>query len=122
MEEGGETAFPKSRHWLDENVQATGEWSECASGSVSAKPSKGDALLFFSLDNDLNQDFFSLHTGPLALLLKPPSPLLGVSFFVLSTRATALRSCILLLKLLDKRDSEVSAASLWNPPNVSPLP
>jgi len=63
VEEGGETAFPKSTHWVDEAEQAGGEWSECARGVVAARPRKGDALLFFSLNPDLSQDRFSLHTG-----------------------------------------------------------
>lgn len=69
VEEGGETSFPKSTHWLDESIQAAGEWSDCAKGHVSARPKKGDALLFYSLNNDLQQDKFSLHTGaPLAFV------------------------------------------------------
>mmetsp|Transcript_11598 Transcript_11598/g.32872 ORF Transcript_11598/g.32872 Transcript_11598/m.32872 type:complete len:346 (-) Transcript_11598:300-1337(-) len=63
VEEGGETAFPKSTHFLDQNLQTQGEWSECARGSVTARPKKGDALLFFSLNSDLRQDKYSLHTG-----------------------------------------------------------
>eukprot|EP00873_Tetraselmis_striata_P014068 jgi/Tetstr1/434332/TSEL_023438.t1 len=66
VEEGGETAFPKawaSEKYMDPATQGAGSWSPCAKPYVSARPKKGDALLFYSLNPDLKQDMFSFHTG-----------------------------------------------------------
>uniref|UniRef100_A0A7S1X534 procollagen-proline 4-dioxygenase n=1 Tax=Tetraselmis chuii TaxID=63592 RepID=A0A7S1X534_9CHLO len=66
VEEGGETAFPKAfakDKYFDPAVQGAGSWSACAREYVAARPKKGDALLFYSLNPDLRQDQFSFHTG-----------------------------------------------------------
>jgi hypothetical protein len=68
VEEGGETAFPKAfakDKYFDPAVQGAGSWSACAREYVAARPKKGDALLFYSLNPDLRQDQFSFHTGAL---------------------------------------------------------
>ena len=44
--EGGETVFPSVG--IDQRVTGEG-WSECAKGGLAVKASKGDALLFYSL-------------------------------------------------------------------------
>lgn len=54
---GGETVFPNSPdHRVKDDT-----WSDCAKRSVSVKPTKGDALLFFSLSTEAVTDTMSLH-------------------------------------------------------------
>lgn len=67
VEEGGETAFPKTTdaNWADPQQASAGEeYSECAQGHVAAKPKKGDALLFYSMKPDgKTTDPLAMHTG-----------------------------------------------------------
>lgn len=60
--DGGETAFPASDKWIGSGKEG-GPFSECAEGHVAAKPKKGDALMFYSLQPDGVNDMASLHTG-----------------------------------------------------------
>ena len=69
VEDGGETVFPDST-WASDALKsqqaaeaAEGLWSKCGARGVAAKPKKGDALLFFSLDSDNVPDSQSLHEG-----------------------------------------------------------
>ena len=64
VEEGGETVFPISE-WADEEMKEglAGSFSKCGSQGVAVKPRKGDALLFFSLDENERVDTTSLHAG-----------------------------------------------------------
>eukprot|EP00884_Botryococcus_braunii_P014162 jgi/Botrbrau1/22747/Bobra.0132s0080.1 len=55
-EEGGETIFPNAGR----KVTGPG-WSKCALKGLAVKAKKGDALLFYSMDNDHELDFASLH-------------------------------------------------------------
>jgi len=66
VEEGGETAFPKTRNGGGGVRTAPGQrqsLSACAEGAVAVKPKKGDALLFYSLKPDGSSDPAGLHTG-----------------------------------------------------------
>jgi len=64
VEEGGETAFPKSDSWADGTLpQRMGPVSPCAQGHVAVKAKRGDALLFYSLHPDGSADSAALHTG-----------------------------------------------------------
>ncbi|PRW61425.1 Prolyl 4-hydroxylase subunit alpha-1 [Chlorella sorokiniana] len=64
VEEGGETAFVRSK-WIDKEKQTAGQtFSECASGGVAALARKGNAVLFW--DTKLGSkrlDKFSMHAG-----------------------------------------------------------
>jgi len=61
VEEGGETVFPETTEKPHANDPG---WSDCARKGVAAKPRKGDALLFFSLDEETQRvDSKSLHAG-----------------------------------------------------------
>lgn len=61
---GGETAFPQSSEWLDDSLpDRLGPFSPCAEGHVAVRPQKGDALLFYSLNPEGQQDTASMHTG-----------------------------------------------------------
>lgn len=58
---GGETVFPKAergRHSIQDTTL-----SECGKQGVAVKPTRGDALLFFSLSPDSTPDVASLHAG-----------------------------------------------------------
>mmetsp|Transcript_26850 Transcript_26850/g.91660 ORF Transcript_26850/g.91660 Transcript_26850/m.91660 type:complete len:328 (-) Transcript_26850:309-1292(-) len=60
VEEGGETVFPSSGvrpHAGDP------QWSSCAQRGIAARPKKGDALLFYSLQLNGELDTSSLHAG-----------------------------------------------------------
>lgn len=63
--QGGETAFPNSKHWVDPSLpKKLGPLSKCANGSVAFKPKKGDAFMFWSIHPDgKKEDSKSLHTG-----------------------------------------------------------
>jgi prolyl 4-hydroxylase len=67
IEEGGETAFPKTTEedWADPAQKEHAEsFSDCAKGHVAFKPKKGDALLFYSLRPDgKTTDPKAMHTG-----------------------------------------------------------
>lgn len=67
VEEGGETAFPKTTdaNWADPQQASAGEeLSPCAQGHVAARPKKGDALLFYSMKPDgKSTDSLAMHTG-----------------------------------------------------------
>lgn len=64
VEYGGETAFPKGSEWLDPKLESQfGPFSDCAKGHVAVKPSKGDALLFFSMNPDGSNDPQAMHEG-----------------------------------------------------------
>ena len=59
-EQGGETVFPHTKERPHRNDPA---WSSCAQEGVSVKARKGDALLFWSMDNVQNLDHKSTHAG-----------------------------------------------------------
>ncbi|XP_021771114.1 probable prolyl 4-hydroxylase 7 [Chenopodium quinoa] len=59
VEKGGETVFPNAEGKL--NQPKNESWSDCAKGGYAVKPSKGDALMFFSLHPDATTDPMSLH-------------------------------------------------------------
>ncbi|XP_059452062.1 probable prolyl 4-hydroxylase 7 [Corylus avellana] len=59
VEKGGETVFPNSEGRMSQSKEDG--WSECAQKGYAVKPSKGDALLFFSLHPDATTDTNSLH-------------------------------------------------------------
>ncbi|XP_021737888.1 probable prolyl 4-hydroxylase 7 isoform X1 [Chenopodium quinoa] len=83
VEKGGETVFPNAEvffyfFFLDFhaffrslsnsmfvqgklNQPKNDSWSDCAKGGYAVKPSKGDALMFFSLHPDATTDPMSLH-------------------------------------------------------------
>jgi hypothetical protein len=67
IEEGGETAFPRTTEddWADPEQKKYSEtFSDCAKGHVAFKPKKGDALLFYSLRPDgKTTDDKAMHTG-----------------------------------------------------------
>lgn len=65
VQKGGETVFPHSLPKPDYGaLEARGEfWSDCAKRGAAVKPRKGDALLFFSLDENERVDTTSLHAG-----------------------------------------------------------
>lgn len=64
VKSGGETAFPSLSKWIDGAVpKRLGPFSDCATGHVAAKPRKGDALLFFSVNPDGTFDDAAMHTG-----------------------------------------------------------
>ncbi|CAI5969868.1 unnamed protein product [Closterium sp. NIES-64] len=54
---GGETVFPTA----DDPSPKDDSWTECAKGKLAVKPSKGDALLFYSMHPDGSPDPSSLH-------------------------------------------------------------
>ncbi|KAJ8425370.1 hypothetical protein Cgig2_003648 [Carnegiea gigantea] len=59
VKKGGETVFPEAegrKKQLKDN-----SWSDCAKKGYAVKPSKGDALLFFSLHLNGTTDEMSLH-------------------------------------------------------------
>lgn len=57
-EEGGETVFPH----VDDSVKVTGDnWSECARKGLAVKAVKGNALLFYSLRPNGDEDVASTH-------------------------------------------------------------
>ncbi|XP_072957613.1 probable prolyl 4-hydroxylase 6 [Typha angustifolia] len=56
---GGETVFPNAEGGQSQLKDET--WSECARQGYAVKPSKGDAVLFFSLNVDGTTDPHSLH-------------------------------------------------------------
>ncbi|KAK9842565.1 hypothetical protein WJX81_006326 [Elliptochloris bilobata] len=61
---GGETAFPEGSAWLHPAAaHKSGPFSECARGHVAVRPRLGDALLFFNLLADGQQDQRSMHAG-----------------------------------------------------------
>eukprot|EP00208_Stichococcus_sp_RCC1054_P005213 CAMPEP_0206139930 /NCGR_PEP_ID=MMETSP1473-20131121/7815_1 /ASSEMBLY_ACC=CAM_ASM_001109 /TAXON_ID=1461547 /ORGANISM="Stichococcus sp, Strain RCC1054" /LENGTH=364 /DNA_ID=CAMNT_0053533881 /DNA_START=282 /DNA_END=1376 /DNA_ORIENTATION=- len=63
-EEGGETAFPQDSQWADPALaERYGPFSDCAQGHVAFKPKKGAALLFYSVQPDMDRDESSMHTG-----------------------------------------------------------
>ncbi|CAI5998487.1 unnamed protein product [Closterium sp. NIES-64] len=53
---GGETVFPTA----DDPSPKDDSWTECAKGKLAVKPSKGDALLFYSMHPDGSPDPSSL--------------------------------------------------------------
>lgn len=56
--------LPQSSEWIDDSVKQRMEpFSGCAAGQVAAKPKRGDALLFFSLNPDGSHDMAAMHTG-----------------------------------------------------------
>ncbi|KAJ0042993.1 hypothetical protein Pint_19351 [Pistacia integerrima] len=59
VEKGGETVFPDAEGKLYQPKDDS--WSDCAKRGYAVKPSKGDALLFFSLHPDATTDPSSLH-------------------------------------------------------------
>ncbi|XP_042468473.1 probable prolyl 4-hydroxylase 7 [Zingiber officinale] len=59
VQKGGETIFPSAKGKLSQLKDDT--WSDCAKNGYAVKPSKGDALLFFSLHPDATTDSESLH-------------------------------------------------------------
>ncbi|XP_020091732.1 probable prolyl 4-hydroxylase 7 [Ananas comosus] len=59
VEKGGETVFPNAEGW--ESQPKDDSWSDCARGGYAVKPTKGDAVLFFSLNIDSTTDPHSLH-------------------------------------------------------------
>lgn len=62
VEEGGETVFPNAKG----NISAVPYWNElsqCGKEGLSAKPKRGDALLFWSMRPDASLDPTSLHGG-----------------------------------------------------------
>lgn len=59
VDKGGETVFPNAEGKLQQPKNES--YSECAKGGYAVKPSKGDALLFFSLHPDATTDPMSLH-------------------------------------------------------------
>ncbi|CAI5536258.1 unnamed protein product [Closterium sp. Naga37s-1] len=54
---GGETVFPTA----DDPSPKDDSWTECAKGKLAVNPSKGDALLFYSMHPDGSPDPSSLH-------------------------------------------------------------
>eukprot|EP00271_Cylindrocystis_brebissonii_P012406 TRINITY_DN308_c0_g1_i4.p1 TRINITY_DN308_c0_g1~~TRINITY_DN308_c0_g1_i4.p1 ORF type:complete len:341 (+),score=24.63 TRINITY_DN308_c0_g1_i4:355-1377(+) len=60
VESGGETVFPNAQAAAH---QADGTWSDCGIKGLGVKPSKGDALLFFSMKPNSTPDEFSMHTA-----------------------------------------------------------
>ncbi|XP_051117857.1 probable prolyl 4-hydroxylase 6 [Andrographis paniculata] len=56
---GGETVFPDSP--MKHRQLKGDDWSDCAKQGFAVKPSKGDALLFFSLHPNGTTDPMSLH-------------------------------------------------------------
>lgn len=58
---GGETVFPSAED--KETDKSDDTWSDCGRKGIAVKPTKGDALLFFSLQPDASPDFYSLHSG-----------------------------------------------------------
>ena len=60
VEEGGETVFPETTEKPHANDPG---WSDCARKGVAVKPRKGDALLFFSMDEARQLDWKSTHAG-----------------------------------------------------------
>lgn len=65
VEEGGETAFPDGSEWINPQLQEQygSGLSECAYGHVAAKPTKGMALVFYSLKPDGTHDPHAMHTA-----------------------------------------------------------
>lgn len=62
--DGGETAFPSGSEWLHpERANQMGPWSDCARGHVAVHAKKGDALLFFSLTPNGDEDPHAEHAG-----------------------------------------------------------
>ncbi|GMH38511.1 hypothetical protein BSKO_06395 [Bryopsis sp. KO-2023] len=62
--DGGETAFPEGSEWLHpERAEQMGPWSKCAEGHVAVHAKKGDALLFFSLTPNGDEDPHAEHSG-----------------------------------------------------------
>jgi len=59
-EEGGETVFPETEEKPHKGDSA---WSPCAQEGVAVKARKGDALLFWSMDNVQTLDTASMHAG-----------------------------------------------------------
>nr|DAD34752.1 TPA_asm: hypothetical protein HUJ06_005392 [Nelumbo nucifera] len=59
VEKGGETVFPNAESKMSQPKDDN--WSDCAKNGYAVKPSKGDALLFFSLHPDATTDRRSLH-------------------------------------------------------------
>ncbi|XAR51792.1 Procollagen-proline dioxygenase [Bertholletia excelsa] len=59
VKRGGETVFPDSE--AKYNQPKDDSWSDCARTGFAVKPSKGDALLFFSLHPNATTDPLSLH-------------------------------------------------------------
>lgn len=55
-EEGGETVFPRG-----EPKAVGAQYSECAQEGMAVKPTRGDALVFYSLTPDGKRDWNSLH-------------------------------------------------------------
>jgi len=62
VEEGGETVFPASVDKPHKN-DPSNDWSSCAKRGIAVKAVKGDALLFWSLKPDGEEDTSSLHAG-----------------------------------------------------------
>ena len=58
---GGETVFPSVEDTHTPTKDDT--WSACGKSGLAVKPTKGDALLFFSLHPSAIPDEASLHTG-----------------------------------------------------------
>ncbi|GMH44285.1 hypothetical protein BSKO_12219 [Bryopsis sp. KO-2023] len=63
VEEGGETAFPKTLVDNTEWEEEHGRLSDCAKDHIAIKPKKGDAMLFYSLDDEGEFDEMSRHMG-----------------------------------------------------------
>lgn len=59
VEEGGETVFPNTAA----PAGRLGNWSSCAAKGIAVKPSKGDALLFWSMKVGGELDGGSSHAG-----------------------------------------------------------
>ena len=62
-EEGGETIFPQGKkpNDFDHPDGGSNEWSKCARSGLPVKSVRGDAVLFWSLQEDYNLDPGSLH-------------------------------------------------------------
>ena len=65
VEKGGETVFPHSSPKPDYAAPPLSDefWSACAKRGAANKPQKGDALLFFSLTDNMKEDSSSLHAS-----------------------------------------------------------
>ncbi|KAG1654601.1 hypothetical protein FOA52_009527, partial [Chlamydomonas sp. UWO 241] len=61
VEEGGETVF--KREGIDGSERPIIDWRNCDDGSFKYKPRMGDAVLFWSVDDDGEIDQRALHGG-----------------------------------------------------------
>lgn len=63
VEEGGETSFPHTGNINPEFAEQNGPYSACATGHLSVKPRKGDAILFYTFSEDVEMDKLARHMG-----------------------------------------------------------